>query len=208
MGFCGSLATGDLSAALASYRVAFPEIEIEAREGGQARLLNKLENDEIDLAVLAGQPRRPGLQSLCFWREPLSLAVPIGDPLALRNPLFWTDLKGYGFMVTASDPGPTIAAMIVARMAGPGHNPSIIVQEVSHNNLAAFGTTGRLPVLAGAPADALPLPGLVSFREIHDAFGPTALDQGVHWRAANTSPALKQFLQLLSQRYARPLPIT
>jgi hypothetical protein len=43
-------------------------------------------------------------------------------------------------------------------------------------------------------------------REIHDAFGPTRLDQGVHWRADNKSPALRQFLDLLARRYGRALP--
>jgi len=41
---------------------------------------------------------------------------------------------------------------------------------------------------------------------VHDAFGATTLEQGVHWRRDNTNPALKRFLELLSHRYARPLP--
>ena len=208
LGFCGSLATGDLSAALASYRRAFPDVEIEAREGGQARLLNRLEGDEIDVAVLAGRPERPGVQSLSFWKEPLTVAVPAGDPLAARAPLYWSDLRDYGFMVTANDPGPDIAAMIITRLSAPGHCPSIISQDVSRENLAQFGSIGYLPVMAGAAPEPMVDPSSQSFHEIHDACGPTALDQGVHWRRLNTNPVLKCFLQHLSQRYARPIPST
>lgn len=207
LGFCGSLATGDLSAALTSFRDTYPDIEIEAREGGQARLLNSLEGEDLDVVVLAGQIRRTGLRSLSFWREPLTVALPAQDPLAARNPLYWTDLRHHGFLVTADDPGPDISAMIVARMSGPGHLPSIIVQSVSRENLTSFGTAQHLAVLAGAPADPRVYPGGISFREVHDTFGPTTLDQGIHWRPSNGSPALKSFLQLLSARYARPLPI-
>ena len=206
LGFCGSLATGDLSAALTGFRDTYPDIEIEAREGGQESLLNRLEGEDLDVAVLAGQTRRTGLQSLTFWREPLTVALPAHDPLTARTPLYWTDLRHHGFLVTADDPGPDISAMIVARMSGPGHFPSIMVQNVSRQNLASFGTAHHLAVLAGAPADPQAHPGGVSFHQIHDAFGPTALDQGIHWRAGNGSPALKSFLQLLAARYARPLP--
>ena len=208
LGFCGSLTTGDLSAALASYRVAFPDIEIEARERGRTRLLDGLEGDEIDVAVLAGRPERIGVQSLSFWKEPLTIAVPAGNPLADRAPLYWSDLRDYGFMVTANDPGPDIAAMIIARLSAPGHCPSIISQDVSRENLAQFGSMGHLPVMAGAAPELIVVPSSHSYHEIHDASGPTALDQGVHWRRANTNPVLKCFLQHLSQRYARPIPRT
>ncbi|MEG3126064.1 LysR family transcriptional regulator [Sphingomonas sp. GB1N7] len=206
LGFCGSLATGDLSATLASYRKVFPDIEIEARENGRTRLLNRLEGDEIDVAVLAGRPERRGVQSLSFWKDPLTVAVPAGDPLAARAPLYWSDLRDHGFMVTANDPGPDIAAMIIARLSVPGHCPSIISQDVSRENLAQFGTIGHLPVMAGAAPELMVDPSSHSYHEIHDASGPTALDQGVHWRRSNTSPVLKCFLQHLSQRYARPIP--
>lgn len=208
LGFCGSLATGDLSVALASFRHTYPDIEIEAREGGQASLLNSLEGEDLDVAVLAGQIRRAGLRSLSFWREPLTIALPAHDPLTAHSPLYWTDLRHHGFLVTADDPGPDISAMIVARMSGAGHLPSIIVQNVSRQNLASFGTAQHLAVLAGAPANPRTHPGGVSFHQVYDAFGPTALDQGIHWRAGNGSPALRSFLQLLSARYARPLPLT
>lgn len=206
LGFCGSLATGDLSAALASYRSAFPDIEIEARESGQTSLLNRLEGDEIDVAVLAGRQERGGVQSFSFWKEPLTIAIPAGNPLAARAPLYWSDLRDYGFMVTVNDPGPDIAAMITARLSAPGHRPSIVSQDVSRENLAQFGRSGHLPVMAGAAPEPTADPSSHSYHEIHDAFGPTALDQGVHWRRSNASPVLKSFLQHLSQRYARPIP--
>jgi hypothetical protein len=120
--------------------------------------------------------------------------------------LYWTDLRGAAFVVTAGDPGPDITAMIIARLSGPGHRPSITVQDVSRENLLTFATAGRVTVTAGAGHRSLGDANLPTLREIHDAFGSTKLDQGVHWLADNDNPALRRFLEMLAQRYARPLP--
>jgi DNA-binding transcriptional LysR family regulator len=207
LGFCGTLATGNLSAALTSYRDACPDVEIEAREGGRMALLNKLEREELDVAILCGQARRPGVRSLSFWNEALVVALPADAPVAVQEPLYWSDLRGYGFAVTVADPGPDIAAMITARLAAPGHLPSIIAQKVSRENLLQLGTAAHLPVTAGIAPDTTSAAGAFSYHEVHDAFGPTTFDQGVHWRTSNANPALQRFLQHLSQRYARPLTL-
>jgi DNA-binding transcriptional LysR family regulator len=41
---------------------------------------------------------------------------------------------------------------------------------------------------------------------VHDPFGPTYLEQAIHWRRDNPSAALKRFLDMLAKRYSRPLP--
>ena len=117
LGFHGSLAGGDLSAALAAYRTAWPEVEIEASEGNRDRLLNALDKGTLDLAILVGRSDRPTIRSLSLWSEPLLLALPPSHPLANADTLYWTDLRGAAFVVTAADPGPDIGAMITARLA-------------------------------------------------------------------------------------------
>lgn len=205
LGFHGSLAGGDLSAALRAYRTAWPDVEIEAREDSRDQLLNALDKGNLDLAILAGRADRPAMHSLSFWSEPLLLALPPGHPLADADTLYWTDLRGASFVVTATDPGPDIGAMITARLSGPGHRPRIATQDVSRDNLPSFVTADRLAVLAGVP----PIPAFGTdvpiLRAVHDAFGATTLDQGIHWCRDNNNPALKHFLDLLSRRYARPI---
>lgn len=205
LGFQSSLGGGDLAAVLRDYRAAWPAVEIDAREDDSASLLDALDGGRLDLAILTGRSSRPSLRALCFWSEPLIVGLPSGHPLAETETLYWTDLKQASFVVTASDPGPDIAAMIIARLSAPGHRPPITAQHVSRDNLLSLAAGDRLTVSSGAftaaASNDLPI-----MREVHDAFGATTLDQGVHWRRDNTNPALKRFLELLSRRYARPIP--
>ncbi len=41
----------------------------------------------------------------------------------------------------------------------------------------------------------------VTFREVHDAEGPTRLNFRAYWRQANYNPSLRPFLDLLRERY-------
>lgn len=121
-------------------------MEIEAKEARSYRLLDALESGTLDLAILSGQSNRPAIRSLCFWSEPLMVGLAPGHPLIGREPLYWSDLRGAAFVVTAADPGPDLAAMIIARLSGPGHRPSITVQDVSRENLLSFATASRVVV--------------------------------------------------------------
>lgn len=41
----------------------------------------------------------------------------------------------------------------------------------------------------------------VTFREVHDAEGPTRLNFRACWRQANCNPSLRPFLDMLRERY-------
>jgi DNA-binding transcriptional LysR family regulator len=205
IGFHASLGSGDLSALLRAYRAAWPNVEIQAREGAGLRLLEDLERGSLDLAVVTGRSPRPTLRSLCFWSDPIMVALPPAHPLADAKTLYWTDLRDAAFVVTAADPGPDISAMIIGRLAGPGHRPSIISQDVGRDNLLSFVTPERIGVTAGAHAPPPFAADRPTLHQVHDAHGATTLDQGVHWHHDNDNAALRRFLELLSSHYARPI---
>jgi DNA-binding transcriptional LysR family regulator len=203
IGFQGTLAAGDLRAVLDSYREASPDVELEAIEGSRDALLARVDRDQLDVAIIAGDVGVAGHRSLCLWSEPLSIGMARGHRLSERAPLYWTDLRGLTFLVTAADPGGLIAAMINARLSGPGTIPKIISQSVSRDNLLSFVSGDHVAVTSGPPVAADPAT-LVC--QVHDAFGATRLDQGLHWRADNANPALRRFLALAAARYGRPVP--
>lgn len=202
IGFQGSLAGGDLRAVFKAYRDASPDVELEAIEGARDVLLAKIDRDQLDIAIIAGEVGVPGHRSLCLWSEPLWIGMTRNHPLGNRAPLYWTDLRGATFLVTAADPGGLIASMIHARLAGPRSVPRIIAQSVSRDNLLRFAGGDCLAVTAGTAAVTDPE---MLMCEVYDAFGPTRLDQGLHWRGDNANPALKRFLALVAARYGRSL---
>jgi DNA-binding transcriptional LysR family regulator len=205
IGFHASLAGGDLSATLKAYREAYPDVEIAARECDRADLLNAVERGQLDLAVAAGHPGRTGIMSWRLWSEPILAAMAADHALARREPLYWTDLRHAAFLVTSADPGPDIGALIALRLSAPGHQPGILAQSVSRENLLTFVTGEKVAIVAGIPHSLPALCDSLVFREVQDASGPTLLDQSIHWRRDNNNPALRRFLALLSQRYGRPL---
>lgn len=201
IGFHGSLAAGDLRATLEDFRREAPEVELEAIEADRGALLDGLERDRVDLAVIAGETA--GRQALCLWSEPLAVGMKLSHPLLERDRLYWTDLRETTFLVTQADPGDLIAAMIGARLAGPCHAPRIVAQAVSRDNLHSLVTQDQVSVTAGI-GQAIDCG--VAFREVHDAFGPTRLSQSLHWREENENPALARFLALATRRYGRAPP--
>ena len=202
IGFQSSLAAGDLRAILEAYRAASPEVELEPAEGARTTLLTQVDRDRLDVAIVAGDAGEPGHRSLCLWSEALTVAMARGHALEERAQLYWTDLRDASFLVTTADPGPLIAAMIRARMSGPSFTPSVSKQNVSRDNLLSFASGNCIAVTAGAVPAADPA---IVLRSVHDAFGPTRIDQILHWRDDNPNPALGRFLALVAQRYGRSL---
>jgi DNA-binding transcriptional LysR family regulator len=198
IGFQGSLAAGDLRALLESFRAACPAVELEPTEGPRDMLMTQIDRDRLDVAIVAGEARGKQHRSLCLWSVPLTIGMVRGHRLEGRDPLCWTDLRGATFLVTKEDPGSLIAAIIHARLSGSDWTPRIVMQAVSRDNLLSFVSGDVVAATAGIPAIVDPLMQLC---QVHDAFGATRLDQGLHWRDDNANPALKRFLALVAARY-------
>ena len=200
IGFHGSLACGGLRAVVDDFRVACPDVAVEATEGEREQLLDGVVHDRLDCALVAGAPAVERCCSLYLWSEPLIVGLAAGDLLLERDTLYWTDLRGRTFLVTRTDPGNLISAIIASRLTGPGHVPKVVAQAVSRENLPALVTGSGVTVTAGAMSTA---GGGLVFREVHDAFGATRLDHNLHWRGANANPALAKFLKLVERRFGR-----
>lgn len=204
LGFQSALDTGNLAAVLRDYQAECPALQIDAREDDSARLLERLEGDRLDLAILPGRSQRSALRSAAFWSEPVLVGLPPGHPLAEVGTLYWSDLRQASFVVTATDPGPDLAAMITARLTGLGHRPTISVRHVSYANLGALA--GSFLTVSAGTARPAGVSGGRSFHQVHDAFGATMLEQHVHWRAEDPDPAVRRFLDFIARRYGRTLP--
>ena len=202
IGLHASLAEGNLAATLRAFRDRYRDVEIEAREQNRSALFDAVERGGIDLAVTAGRSSTLALRSAALWSDPLTIALPAAHPLATLDNVYWTDLRGARFVVTADDPGPDISAMITARLAGPGHLPTITAQHVSRHNLLSFVTADRVAVSTGLTAHTDPEP--IVIRRIHDAFGASAIEQRLHWRRDNPSAPLARFPRSSANGKAAP----
>lgn len=202
-GFHTSLASGDLSASLTAFRGTYRDVEIEAFELNRDALLSAVQRGQLDLAITVGRASADGLRSQCLWTEHLVAALPGDHSLAIREQLYWTDLKGERFVVSADDPGPDIQAIIRNRLSSPGYAPDVRVQRVGRDNLLQFAQGDSIAIGTGFMARRSPNAPVL--HEIHDAFGATAIEQRLVWRSDSSSAPLRLFLAMMAERYGREI---
>lgn len=203
LGFHGSIARGALAATMRRFHAAFPEVALEAREANRKDLLLALERGTLDVAVTGRSATHSALRCLGLWSESLDIALSSDHPLATRPQLYWTDLRGARLVVPAGDPGPDIAAMAMARLAGLDRAPVIVSQDVGRENLVAFATGDQFVLATG-----LPLPLSVEryvVRQVHDAFGPAMFEQCLYWRADRDDAGMLGFVALAAEHHGRSL---
>lgn len=203
IGFSGSLARGTLAATLNRFRDAFPAVTIEAREANRQELLRALERGTLDVALAGRTMSHHGLRRLGLWNEPLNIALSADHSLSKSPCLYWTDLRSARFVIPKSDPGPDIAAMIVARLSGPSLMPTIDRQDVGRDNLVAFAAGDQVALCTSLPP---PMPGQrFVLRQIHDAFGPAIWEQCLYWRSDRHDASLLGFAALAAEHHGRSL---
>lgn len=69
-------------------------------------LMASLDPGHFDIAILIGHADYEGFRREAFWSERVFLALSKNHPLAARPHLYWTNLRGEHFLLTAADPGP------------------------------------------------------------------------------------------------------
>jgi DNA-binding transcriptional LysR family regulator len=203
IGFYTSLSAGNFRASLMDLRQRFPQIEVEMIENSRARLVTALRNGVVDIAIVTGAAPVPECRSAPLWSERIMVALLENHPLADKEFICWTDLKGERVLLSRQDPGPELEDLIVAKLASPADRPRISFHDVSRGSLwnlvgAGFGITLLTEATVGTN-----FVGVV-YKDIRDTTEPTRIGYSAHWRADNENPALASFLKILSERY--PLP--
>jgi DNA-binding transcriptional LysR family regulator len=170
-------------------------------EWPRGRLLDGIRNGDVDVAIVAGELKEHDYPSLSIWSERIVVALPASHPLATREALYWTDLKGQSFVVSRRDPGPDIADIVAAKLSSPGDMPHIESCDMSNENVLALLATGRGVSAHCESAVGLAYTGIV-YREARDISGPTYIRFTAYWRNDNRNPTLARFLDLLRKLHA------
>jgi LysR family hydrogen peroxide-inducible transcriptional activator len=82
-----------LAPALAAFRQAYPEAELDIQEHRTERLLQLLRAADIDIAVVALPVRQPEIVCSELYREPLAAALPSGHPLSGKPTVAVAELR-------------------------------------------------------------------------------------------------------------------
>ncbi|WP_343034099.1 LysR family transcriptional regulator [Aurantimonas aggregata] len=199
IGFYTSLSSGNLRANLVEYGHRFPEVEISMVEGSRMRLLDGIQNDTLDIAIVTGEPVSGCNRSMMLWSEGIIVALPEDHPLAAKEIIYWTDLKRERFLLSGRDPGPEIQDILVAKLSSPGEMPDVVRHDVSPENIRNLVGAGRGVSLMCEACMGTSYAGVV-YREARDANGSTRIGYRAYWRDGNENPALRNFIRLLEER--------
>ena len=200
IGFCTSLSTGSLRAAVLDFRDKFPHTPVKTLERPRSRLALALENGTLDIIISTGKIPLSKCRSQMLWSERILIAVPEDHQLSHRETIYWTDLQHETLLMSRYDPYWEFENVVTSKLAAAEYRPTIEHHDVSRGILKSlismkFGLALMLESDIGVKA-----PNVV-YRDLQDGSGAVRVGFSAFWEASNENPALTNFLNLLRQRY-------
>ena len=204
VGFYTSISAGNLLATLVDYKRRFSQIDVCLKESSRVRLVTALRNGALDIAIVTSELPLLADQGMPLWSERILLALLEGHPLAGREVLYWTDLRGETVLLSQYDPGRELEDLLMSKLVSPEDRPKIARYDVSRGIIKSLIAAGFGVSLVTESDIGANFSGL-TYRELRDGTGPSRVGFSAHWRLDNDNPALANFLKLLGERY--PLPV-
>ena len=204
VGFYTSISAGNLLATLVDFKRRFSQIDVCLKESSRVRLVTALRNGALDIAIATGELPLLADQGMPLWSERILLALLEEHPLAGKDVVHWTDLRGETVLLSQYDPGRELEDLLMSKLVSPEDRPKTARHDVSRGIIksliaAGFGVSLVTESDIGANFSRL------TYRELRDGTGPSRVGFSAHWRSDNDNPALANFLKLLGERY--PLPV-
>jgi DNA-binding transcriptional LysR family regulator len=204
VGFYTSISAGNLLATLVDFKKRFSQIDVCLKESSRVRLVTALRNGVLDIAIATSELPLLADQGMPLWSERILLALLEEHPLAGKDVVHWTDLRGETVLLSQYDPGRELEDLLLSKLVSPEDRPKIARHDVSRGIIksliaAGFGVSLVTESDIGANFSRL------TYRELRDGTGPSRVGFSAHWRSDNDNPALANFLKLLGERY--PLPV-
>jgi DNA-binding transcriptional LysR family regulator len=203
VGFCTSLATGNLRATLLEFRKRFPEVELGTIERSRVRLVTALRNGAIDIHIATGDGLHFDSKASPLWSERILVVLPENHSLASQEVVYWTDLRNQTVLLSQYDPGRELEDILTAKLTSPGDRPRIERHDVSRGVIKSLVTMELGLSLALESDIGANFSGL-TYRELRDGTGPSRIGFSAAWREDNENQSLREFLKLLAERYPFP----
>lgn len=200
IGFCTSLASGNLRASLLDFRERFPQIELSTVERRRRHLATGLRNGVLDILIVTAGLPSPNSSTRPLWNESVLAVMRAEHPLAKQEVVYWTDLRNETIILSQYDPGREIEDLLVSKLVTLEDRPRIERHDISRGVVKSLVTMKVGVSLVLESELGVTFPGLV-YREVRDGTGPSVLSFSAYWQNDNENPALATFLKLLAERY-------
>jgi DNA-binding transcriptional LysR family regulator len=125
-------------------------------------------------------------------------------PLARKDAIYWTDLRGETVLLSQYDPGRELEDLLTSKLVSPDGRPKIVRHDVSRGIIKSLIAAGLGVSLVTESDVGANFSGL-TYRELRDGTGPSRVGFSAQWRTDNDNPALTSFLKVLGERYRLPV---
>jgi DNA-binding transcriptional LysR family regulator len=140
LGATPSLATNLLPAVLAGFHAEHPGLELTVEEAGSQDLVSRLEQGQMDLAVVILPVDRPWVQSVALMEEELVLAVHPGHSLVSRRSIRVAELEQVPLVMFKD--GYDLRETTLAACQQAGFVPVMAVQGLEMDGALALAAAG------------------------------------------------------------------
>jgi DNA-binding transcriptional LysR family regulator len=172
-------------------------------ERSQERLMTALRNGALDIAIVTGEAPHGDSDILPLWSERTLVALPERHPLADRETIYWTDLRGETVLLSQYDQGRELEDLLMSKLVSSEGRPKIGRHDVSRGIIKSLVSIGAGVSLVTESDIGASFSGLI-YRELRDGTGPSRIGYSAHWRHDNDNPTLAGFLKLVRERYPSP----
>lgn len=193
IGIFASIASGFSRDAIAAFSKRHTGVAVEIAEGAPTEHLLRIQERRLDLAIVTGVTRVPGLASERVWTERVALALPQSHGLIDEDEVGWEQLQDERFIVSCDEPGPEIQDWLTPRLAALGRHPNIVRCKVARETLLVLVGLGFGLTVVSEAATGVIYPQ-VAFRFFHRE--EDLLPFHLVWSDHNDNPALRRFLSV------------
>jgi DNA-binding transcriptional LysR family regulator len=198
IGYVASAAySGLFTKSLASFRAAYPEVELQLVEMEMRQQLSKISEGELDFGYIRPPAPIPeGLTTAIILKEPLVVVLSENHPLAHRSQIDLLDLSEATFITPRQPPETGFHSNTIEACEEAGFSPSISAVGRDFTTIASMVAVGLGLALVPASMRCLQLPGV---RYVSLAESRTTSNLAVAYRRAETSATVRAFISLIAR---------
>lgn len=183
------------------YRQRYPGVTLTLRDMATLPQLTAISAREMDLGLVR-QPEEniaDGVILSVLRQDPLLLVLPQGHPLARRDTVAVSELKGLPFVMYPQSAGTGIYPQILRLCRAAGFVPQVAMEAGEASTIVGLVAAGCGVSVLPSPFDSIRMEG-VCYRPISDAGASTALL--LARRADDQSPLVQAFVKLAQEAAA------
>lgn len=205
IGYVASVAySGVLTESLSSFRVAFPEIELQLVEMEMRMQLARIADGELDFGYIRPPVSVPaGVATMTVLREPLVIALPQSHPLASVEEVDLAALASEIFITPRQPADVGFHSNTLEACQAAGFEPNISATGRDFTTIASMVAVGLGAAIGPQSLSCLQLPGVRYLRLVRNR---VTSDLAVAYRKTEGSAAVRAFVAHQRAKYAQISP--